>query len=127
MQPFFNFILSETVVMLSILKTLNLALAFLLELVMLYAIGYWGFKLKQDTAIRWAAGIGLPLLTAVLWGVLLAPKSVVASPFAVKMTGKFILLLIASGLLYNAGKQQMAIAFIIVVIINFILLFIWRE
>lgn len=113
--------------MLGILKTLNLALAFLLELVMLYAIGYWGFKLKQDTAVRWAAGIGLPLLAAVLWGVLLAPKSVVASPFVVKMAGKFILLLIASLLLYNEGKQQMAIAFIIVVIINFILLFIWRE
>lgn len=127
MQPFINFILSETVVMLSMLKTLNLALAFLLELVMLYAIGYWGFKLKQDTEVRWAVGIGLPLLAAVLWGVLLAPKSVVASPFPVKMAGKFILLLIASLLLYNAGKQQMAIAFIIVVIINFILLFIWQE
>lgn len=113
--------------MLGLLKTLNLALAFLLELVMLYAIGYWGFKLKQGTAIRWAVGIGLPLLAAVLWGVLLAPKSVVDSPFAVKMAGKFILFVIASLLLYSAGKQQMAIAFIITVIINFILLMMWQE
>lgn len=94
---------------------------------MLYAIGYWGFKLKQDTLIRWSTGIGLPLLTAIIWGVLLAPKSIVASSFAVKMTGKFILFVIAALLLYNAGRQQMAISFIVIVVINFILLFLWQE
>lgn len=113
--------------MLSLFKTLNLALAFFLELWMLYAIGYWGFKLKQDTLIRWATGIGFPLLIAIIWGVFLAPKSVVASPFAVKMTGKFVLFVIAALLLYYAGRQQMAIVFIVIVIINFILLFLWQE
>lgn len=113
--------------MLSLLKTLNLALAFFLELFMLYAIGYWGFTLKQDTLIRWATGIGLPLLITMVWGVFLAPKSIVISPFAVKMTGKFILFVIAALLLYNAGRQQMAIVFIVIVTINFILLFLWRK
>lgn len=113
--------------MLNLLKNLNLALAFSLELFMLYAIGYWGFKLKQDTLIRWATGIGFPLLIAMIWGILLSPKSIVASPFAIKMTGKFILFVIAALLLYNAGRQQMAIVFIVTVVINFILLFLWRE
>lgn len=44
-----------------ILKNINLALAFLLELCMLAALGYWGFTPDQGLAIRVGAGVGVPV------------------------------------------------------------------
>ena len=60
-----------------LLKNINLALAFLLELCMLAALGYWGFTLDQGLAIRVGAGLGVPLLAAVIWGVLMAPRAAI--------------------------------------------------
>jgi len=43
------------------LKMLNLAVAFLLELCMLVAVGYWGFKTQSSWVLKILFGIGLPL------------------------------------------------------------------
>lgn len=113
--------------MLTLLKTLNLALAFFLELFMLYAIGYWGFHLKQSTGIRWFVGIGLPVLVAIVWGIFLAPKSVVQVPHHIKLLGKFILMESAAALLYSTGKTSIAVSFAVITIINFILILAWKQ
>ena len=55
------------------LRAVNLTLAFLLELALLAAVGYWGFSLRGATA--WVAGLGGPILLAVLWGRFAAPKA----------------------------------------------------
>jgi len=47
---------------------LNLAFRFLLELVALFAMGYWGWRIG-DGWLRWLLMLGVPLLAAVLWGV----------------------------------------------------------
>jgi hypothetical protein len=51
---------------------INLALRFVLELVALFAIGYWGWT--QHTGV-WQPllGIGLPLLAAAAWGTFRVP------------------------------------------------------
>jgi hypothetical protein len=51
---------------------LNLALRFILEIVALIAIGYWGWSSTQGT-LRFVVAIGAPLLAALLWGVLAVP------------------------------------------------------
>lgn len=56
-----------------VLKLLNLALRFLLELCLLAAVGYWGFKTQSGLLMKILFGIGLPVLIAVLWGTFLAP------------------------------------------------------
>lgn len=45
---------------------LNLALRFLLELIALGAMAYWGWT-QNDGVWRWVAVLGLPLIAAVLW------------------------------------------------------------
>lgn len=45
---------------------LNLTLRFLLELVALGAIAYWGWT-QNDGVWRWVAVLGLPLIAAALW------------------------------------------------------------
>ncbi|MBS1772815.1 MAG: YrdB family protein [Bacteroidetes bacterium] len=111
----------------TLLKTLNLALAFILELFMLYAMGYWGFHLKQSTGIRWFVGIGLPVVVAIVWGIFLAPKSVMQTPPTVKMLGKLVLMESSAVLLYTTGKTNMAITFAIATAVNIMLVFVWKQ
>jgi hypothetical protein len=59
--------------MMQALRLVNLAIAFCLELAVLIAVCYWGFHLSGT--LRVVAGIGAPILFAVLWGVFAAPKA----------------------------------------------------
>lgn len=58
-----------------IIKPANLALRFLLELCILVALGYWGFKTRAGWAVKIGLGIGGPLVVAVVWEIFLAPNS----------------------------------------------------
>ena len=51
---------------------INLAVRFLLEMIALLAIGYWGWHQGQGFVAFLLAG-GLPLLAAILWGVFAVP------------------------------------------------------
>jgi hypothetical protein len=55
------------------LRAVALTIAFLLELALLAAVGWWGFSLGGLTG--WLAGLGGPILVAVLWGRYAAPKA----------------------------------------------------
>jgi hypothetical protein len=110
-----------------LLKNINLALAFLLELCMLAALGYWGFTLDQGLAIRAIAGLGAPIVAAVIWGIWMAPQaSRPLSPLP-----HFLLEVVIFGLaiaaLYLAGRPRLALAFGIVYAINVMLRYVWRQ
>ena len=49
------------------LKLVNLLVRFLLELCMLAAVGYWGFKTGSSSTMKIILGIGLPILIATGW------------------------------------------------------------
>ncbi len=110
-----------------ILKMSNLGLRFLLELLILVILGYWGFKTGTTPATRTLLGIGSPVLFAVVWGILMAPKSTMQlSPpwFYIVEVVLFALAILA---LYSAGKTNLAIAFGALYLVNRILLLIWRQ
>lgn len=105
----------------------NLGLRFLLELCMLVIFGYWGFKTGAPTWMKVLLGIGSPLLFAVIWGTLLAPKSALRlhEPWLFLLElGLFVLATLA---LYATGELPLAITFGAVYIINKLLMIIWRQ
>ena len=53
--------------MLELIKDLNLALRFILELCALVALGDWGFKTGSGALAKIALGIGTLLVAAVVW------------------------------------------------------------
>lgn len=55
------------------LRVTNLAVAFLLELAVLFAVGFAGFQLPSP--IDWVVGLGAPVLFAVAWGAFAAPRA----------------------------------------------------
>lgn len=50
----------------------NLAFRFVLELLALGALGFWGWA-EHDGLGRWLWAIGLPVLVALLWGIFAVP------------------------------------------------------
>ena len=79
-----------------------LTAAFVSELAALAALCSWGFAHDGPLALRLALGIGVPVVTAVLWGVFAAPQApvhVVALSVLVKVVvfGAAVWALVATG------------------------------
>lgn len=96
---------------------LNLALRFVLELIALYAVGFWGW-MKFDGLLHYLAGIGLPLLAAFLWGTFRVPGDASANGQAPVAVPGWLRLLLELGLfifaacgLLDAGAVTAAILF----------------
>lgn len=68
------------------MKAPLLALALVLELAMLVAAGWWGFTRDAGWGLRLLAGLGAPLLIAVVWGVFCSPRAGVPLPAPAKLT-----------------------------------------
>lgn len=109
------------------LKMLNLAVRFLLELCMLAAVAFWGFKTQSGWLMKILLGIGLPVLIAVLWGTFLAPKATRPLSGASFLTLELILFASGSLSLFASGKPTLGWIYTITVIVNKILLIVWKQ
>ncbi len=107
-------------------KILNLALRFILELILLFSIGYWGFHFGSGLVAQVALGIGLPLLTAVIWGMTISPKAKVKLPLAVVLLIEFLIFATAVACLIDSGFITFAIVFAIVAMANRFFVIKWR-
>ncbi len=113
--------------MLSVLKPINLAATFLLELAMLAAFAYWGVSAGQSTLAKIGLGIGVPVIIAIAWGIFMAPKSSRRLPGAAYLILKILLFGLAVAALIVAGQLILGIIFGVLFFLNTILLLIWRQ
>lgn len=111
----------------ALLKMLNLALRFFLELCLLAALGYLGFRFGQVLLVKIMLAIILPLLAAIVWGRYLAPRARIVLPYWKWLSLQLILFAIAVVGLFITGKQQLAIIFGVAVALNIVLLAVWRQ
>ena len=110
-----------------VLKGSNLLVRFLLELCMLAAIGYWGFKTNIGWVMKIIFGIGLPVLIAVIWGLFIAPKAIY--PLSGVPHLVFALILLSSGAvaLFAGGRADLGWAYALILVTNQALLIIWKQ
>ena len=108
------------------LKALNLALRFLLEICALMALAYAG--LHATTApIRVVLGVALPAIAAVLWAMFVAPKSAVRAPNAVRYGAEALVFAGAVFGLSWVGRTAWAAALACVTVLNVVLLAAWGQ
>lgn len=100
----------------------NLTVRFLLEIVMLIVLGYWGWHLSGDW-VKYMAAAGLPIIAAVLWGVFRIPNDPKPAPIAVP---GIVRLLLEWGLfgwaawaMYDLGNTKFALIMALVVILHY--------
>jgi hypothetical protein len=109
------------------LKILNLAVRFLLELCMLAAVAFWGFKTQNSWLMKILLGIGLPVLIATLWGTFLAPKATRPLSGASFLTLEMILFATGALALFASGKPTLGWVYTITIVVNKILLIVWKQ
>jgi hypothetical protein len=108
------------------LKEMNSVLRFLLEVLALIILGYWGFHFN-GVLKKVFLGIGTPVLAAVIWGTFGSPKA----PYKLEGIGRLALEILIFGsaalALYFTGKPTLAYIYGIISLINLILLKIWNQ
>jgi hypothetical protein len=105
----------------------NLAVRFLLELCILISIGYWGFQIPEGLVTKIGLSIGAPLITALVWGICIAPKAPIQLPNLVHLILEIIIFGCAAVALYATGHPILSGFFSLVAVINNILLYVWKQ
>jgi Protein of unknown function (DUF2568) len=101
-----------------VFESFTLLARFLLELCMLAALGYWGFKTGDGTAMKVLLGVGAPTLAAVVWGLFIAPKATFEVPTAVWIGLQAVLFGGAAVALASVAPQQLAVYFLVAVVVD---------
>lgn len=112
---------------LAVFKFTNLAWRFLLEVISIIAIGYWGFKIDKGVVIQYVVGLGGPLLIIVIWAMFGSPSA----PFKLQGIYRIALEFSIYGLAFVAILLKKghiwAIVFAGSIVINTFLLYLWKQ
>ena len=112
---------------LTTIKNANLALAFLLELGVLVALGFWGFQTGSGTVAKIVLGIGAPVLAIAVWGLFGSPKA----PWHLEGIWRLILQIVFFGsaavALFAAGQRVLGVVFALLFVINTTLMYVWAQ
>lgn len=100
-----------------------IAIFFFLELAMLVSLMYWGFSFDKGILIKIALGIGTPILAAIIWGTLIAPKASIPVSIPLRIFLQIILFGSAVAALYFSEKKMLATVFGGIVLIEMILMY----
>ena len=103
------------------MKSLNLALRFVLELCLLVALGIWGFS--QNVVL----GIVAPLVGAVVWGLWIAPKAKQRLRDPARLVLELLLFSTAGAALAAAGHVLAAVTFFAAVALSEGLMLAWDQ
>jgi hypothetical protein len=108
-------------------RAMNLAGAFVLELCMLAAYGYWGFTLRTALVWRIAASIGVLLVVATTWAVLAAPRSIrrLQQPWLILL--KLALFALAALALALTGRRVAGALLFGMASVNLALALLWKQ
>jgi hypothetical protein len=113
--------------MLELIMGANLALRFLLELCALGALGYWGFKTGNAVITKIVLGVGVPLVAAVVWGTFVSPQAPVQLPGLLVLILQVLVFGSAAASLVVTGHRTLALVFVVIVVINAILIYVWGQ
>ncbi|MFF3210454.1 YrdB family protein [Streptomyces sp. NPDC002886] len=96
----------------------NEGLAFLLELLALGLLAWWGWSRDIGRAGSVALAVAAPLAAAVLWGMFAAPKARYAVPLAAQLGVKAVVFGAAALALLALGQRLPSLWFTVVVVVN---------
>ncbi|MGA9531698.1 MAG: YrdB family protein [Anaerolineales bacterium] len=111
----------------SALKSLNAALRFVLELLVLAALAYSGLNSSLSGPYRIALSILGPVAAAAIWGTLGAPHAAHRRHGLQLALVEAVVFGSAPVALWSVGRKDWAIAFIVVFVVNRGLMLIWNQ
>ena len=109
------------------MKSSNLALRFLLELGALAGLAHWGWQTGTSRAGQYLLAGGAPLLAALIWGRLVAPKAPSRLEDPVRAGVEVVFFGTATTALVLAGAVSVGIAFGILAVVSLGLMFVLGQ
>ena len=109
------------------LKGANLALAFLLELVVVAALAWWGWTTGTNALVKVALGTAAPLVAIGIWAVFGAPRSARRLKGWAYWLLRLALYTAGAVAIYAAGLPTTALAFAVVGAVNLALGYAWNQ
>lgn len=110
--------MTETATAKPIVVGINAALGFALEVAMVSAFLFWGFK--QDSPWHLILGIGLPAVVVVFWGAFMAPRSDRRLPITLVRYLALGLFLAAALALISVGSTVLGSIMAVLAVANFV-------
>lgn len=107
-------------------KTANLAVKFVLELVAIGTFAYWG-AMAGSGALAILLAIAAPTAAIIVWGLFLAPRAKRRLPLPARIPAELVVFGLAAASLAAVGSSIAAIVFGIVVIANAVLLSVFHQ
>jgi polyferredoxin len=111
----------------SALKSINLAISFLLELALVGTVAFWGLSLSMPILGRVLLGLALPTAVVVIWALFMAPRAKRRVPDRWKPVLTLAMFVGVSALLIMNGHGVAAGAFVVVAVLNTIGLYALRR
>ena len=111
----------------TVLKGINLGLAFLLELGVLAALAYWGFTVGPNIVLKFVLGLGAPALAVVVWAIFGAPKSSTQLQGVAYLALQAVFFGGGALALVVSGQRGLGIAFAVIALVNCTAAAIWRQ
>jgi len=96
----------------------NEVLAFVLELVAIGCLAWWGFTAVDGAALSSVLGLGVPATAVVLWGAFAAPRARIRLPLAGVLAVKAVVLGGSAAAVYGVGHPVTAAALAVVLMVN---------
>ncbi len=112
--------------LLTLAKSANLLVRFLLELFALGTLGYWGFVSGGNMFAKILLGIGAPLLAAVVWGLFVAPRAAVPLKMPLRLVPEALVFGSAILVLFAMGHPRLGASLLIVAAVNRVLVLAWE-
>ena len=109
------------------LKSLNLGLAFIIEVLLVIALVAWGFSLHVPMWLKVLAGVGVPLVIMAFWAAFLAPlaKNRLKMPWL--LIAKVAVFALGTLALAQKGAHSDAVMFGVLAAANIVLALIWKQ
>jgi len=102
----------------------NLAVRFILEIIMLIVFALWGWHLSMDW-LRFVAAAAFPVIAATLWGVFRIQNDPKPAPVEIPGVLRLVLELglfgWATWALYDLGHQELGLAMAIVLLLHYLI------
>jgi hypothetical protein len=105
---------------------INLILRFLLEIAILFSLGYWGWT-QQQGVLRYVLAIGLPIIAAVIWGTVRVPGDAshsgtarVPVPGTLRLIIELVLFASGTWCLYISGQTTWSMIFAALAIAHYL-------
>lgn len=99
----------------SVFGVVVMVVGFALEVSMLAAFCFWGFRLAMPWNV--VLGIGAPLAVAVFWGAFMAPKSAQRLPWPALPLVELLVFLLASMALLSVHQLGLALPFALLAVV----------